>query len=842
VRHHRIYQALFLIALTALLVEVLLTRIFDVILWPNFSFMIISSAMFGVGLGGLFEVLRPVPDGANPAASLSRTALLFAITVWALPLLLNTIPFSVKRIGQDPLAQSLWFLVLYLVLLAPFFLAGLFICRLFASSPGTIRKLYFWDLSGAAVGTTVLIPLLPWLGPERLLLVTAIAALGAVALLSTTKRARLAVTTAAIAFVAIPIWCGDRYLTLALHENKRQVRTAIELGRLEFSRWDPVSQISVVDQPVRRNVPGYIGRKHVAYDGGTQSTDFFPFDGNVAALRRDLPQRLRQQFWQRGVLAAHYLRRDSGHTALIIGSAGGQETKAALMYGASDIDTVEMVGTVVDLATGPYADYIGGIFQRPEVHPHVGEGRSFLRASSKTYDVIQVFSNYTSSSAASGSGALTPVYLLTSEAFTEYFSHLSPNGILQINHHTYPRMISTAAAAWQGMDRADFRSHVAVIERQMPKTAPDYLPTLLIKMSPWSAREVADLKGFITLRADGEPPFALVENPLDPASSFLPDRFYAGQLSGKALTTPGYNVDSVSDDRPYFNFMHRSWLRLTPDRETGLNASTASFLNAQLRGGWIPSGWLHLIVTSIAGIVYGLLFVLVPLSMSRVGRETWPGKSSALIYFSLLGVSFIAIEILFIQIFMKLIGFPLYSVATVLTVTLVGAGLGSMTSDRIAGENSSRWPIPFIGIVLVGLIVWATYADVSARFMSEPMVVRIAAASAMILPMAFFMGMPFPMGMLELASKPRGAIAWAWSMNGLFSTIGGGLTVMLSLWLGFHATLLVALGIYASAVPVLVLLRRSKHAPATAIEGRVVPLGFIDALWRAAGLPTAADR
>ena len=48
-----------------------------------------------------------------------------------------------------------WFLILYIVLLAPFFFAGLTVCRIFSGRPKEIQRLYFWDLSGAAVGTAV---------------------------------------------------------------------------------------------------------------------------------------------------------------------------------------------------------------------------------------------------------------------------------------------------------------------------------------------------------------------------------------------------------------------------------------------------------------------------------------------------------------------------------------------------------------------------------------------------------------------------------------------------------------------------------------------------------------
>ena len=45
----------------------------------------------------------------------------------------------------------------------------------------------------------------------------------------------------------------------------------------------------------------------------------------------------------------------------------------------TSIDAVEMVGTVVELGKGRYADFIGRIFNDPRVNTVVGEGRSYLR-------------------------------------------------------------------------------------------------------------------------------------------------------------------------------------------------------------------------------------------------------------------------------------------------------------------------------------------------------------------------------------------------------------------------------------------------------------------------------
>ena len=99
-----------------------------------------------------------------------------------------------------------------------------------------------------------------------------------------------------------------------------------------------------------------------------------------------------------------------GAAVLVIGSAGGQEIKAALMYGASHVDGVELVDAVVELGKTTYAQYIGDLFHHPKVNVQVGEGRSYLRASQEKYDIIQIFSNHTSSSTGSGTGAMTPFW------------------------------------------------------------------------------------------------------------------------------------------------------------------------------------------------------------------------------------------------------------------------------------------------------------------------------------------------------------------------------------------------------------------------------------------------
>jgi hypothetical protein len=72
-------------------------------------------------------------------------------------------------------------------------------------------------------------------------------------------------------------------------------------------------------------------------------------------------------------------------------------------------------------------------------------------------------------------------------------------------------------------------------------------------------------------------------------------------------------------------------------------------------------------------------------------------------------------------------------------------------------------------------------------------------SSLLIFPLGFFLGMPLPLGILAIADQPRGAVAWAWGLNGLFTVIGGLASVVLGITLGFQATLIVALALYALA-------------------------------------------
>jgi hypothetical protein len=236
-----------------------------------------------------------------------------------------------------------------------------------------------------------------------------------------------------------------------------------------------------------------------------------------------------------------------------------------------------------------------------------------------------------------------------------------------------------------------------------------------------------------------------------------------------------------------------------PDDEKFTDYSTALILNSQLRKGIVPMDLIHLIVTAFVSLGFAALFLLLPLYRSEAGRARWSSKSASIVYFSCLGAGFIVLELVLIQVFMKLVGYPVHTYALVIFTLLIGAGSGSLTSGKLHITPSGKWTWPFVGIVVYGALLVLLYPAIFDRFLAASDPTRMAGAVLLLFPLGFFLGMPLPLGILALERQPRGAIAWAWGLNGLFTVIGGLLSVVLALALGFRATLFVALALYGVA-------------------------------------------
>ena len=816
----KFYIGIFLVALITLMTELTLIRVFDVILNSNLGYMTITCALFSFGLAGICVALKPGLLRGNTQELLSVCALLLAFSLIAMRPIMNSVSFQLRDIVEQPLTEIAEFSLIYMTLVVPFFLSGLIVTIVISVNAEKIRPLYFWDLTGAALGSVILIPFLPSIGPGGLLLFAAALSLFASGLWSTRRWWSAVTTLGGAVLVLIPFLWAPEYFEFKTHFEKGSFRAAKEAGgKLEFTRWDPIAKLDVFDLEQIDGVDIGSKSKGIAYDGGAQGTIVYPFDGDYRKLRDDIESRdlevFKKNFWSLGHLVSQFLKRDSHQKVMIIGSAGGQEVKAALMYGADHVDAVEMVPTVVELVKDRYATYSGNVLNHPNVRVRIGEARSELRASKEKYDVIQIYSNHTTSSIASGSGAVGPVYLQTAEAYREYFEHLTDNGVLHINHYGYPRMVTTAALAWQRMGRTDFQKHVVVFEAGDV----DFLPIFIVKMQPWTAEELHEITTFLATYPNRfHVDYRLVENPLRPEESFLAPDFYKGSFPAELMEHINYRIRPATDDRPYFAFFRKRFGLEKPDPKSFMNPSMAALLNTRVlspRVSFITMDTVHLLVTGAVSIVFAGVFIFLPLGFSDVGKARWPRKTSSMLYFACLGSGFIIFELVFIQIFMHFIGSPLYAYSTVIFVLLLAAGVGSHSSRFLRIDAEQRWTWPFVGILLSSTLILITHGAISHFFLGAPLVVRVFVAAVMIFPLGFFLGMPFPLGILALQHQPRGAIAWAWALNGLFTVVGGLASVLMSIVLGFRLTLIVAGAIYIVAFWCFARVRQTRPVSAT---------------------------
>ena len=769
----------FIVALTTLLYELTMIKIFDVLWYPNLAYMVISLGMFSLGMAGVIGALKTFSI-KNQNYTLAILCLCFAVSIVAIFPALETFRFDIKVFDSRPWeAIKNIFLVIFVVAL-PFLFSGMVLTIIFSSYSQHIRKLYFFDLVGASIGCLLIVPLVPIITPEGLIIFGSGLAFLAAGIFLNRRWSAVIIVLAMI--IAMAPFFKDGIFELTLHMDKRGIKYYKK--KIEHTYWDPISRIDVVD--FRKRL------KWIAYDGGQQTSYFVKFNGDFDSLRDDMEtENFKKHFWSWIIPAVHYLKRDTNQDVLILGSAGGTEIKAALVYGAKSVDAIELVGEVVRLGKEEYSSFTSNLFNHPKVNVMKGEARSFLRSTNKKYDIIQMLSNHSSSSIAAGSSALDPTYLQTAEAYVEYFSHLKDDGILQINHHAYPKILITAALAWKMMGRTDFEKYVAVFEF---RNGQDNLPTFVVKMSPWKKSEIKTLDKVLS-----DP----VVNPFDPDKTFLPDKAFNGNLSAATMARTHYRFIPSTDDRPYFKFhrkMEYAFSKLEADEKNMLNLSTALLMNSQIHSG-VPMDIVHLYIVGLGAIVFALIVVLVPLLFSKVGRKKWDHKRKVLGYFALLGVGFIFFELVSIHLFLKLIGYPLYAYTFVVFGYLVGAGIGSYCSQLIGISPDKRWWVPFLGIVITSISILILHPFVFDMFLQSSEWIRISITLLMITPLAFFLGMAFPLGVLQLSTTPykKQAIAWAWGINGLFTVIGSFLTVVFSLYFGFKITLVIAIGCYLLA-------------------------------------------
>ena len=126
---------------------------------------------------------------------------------------------------------------------------------------------------------------------------------------------------------------------------------------------------------------------------------------------------------------------------------------------------------------------------------------------------------------------------------------------------------------------------------------------------------------------------------------------------------------------------------------------------------------------------------------------------------------------------------------------LVFAGAGSAYSARKARPVS----VAVAGIVGIAIVYMLALPLLFGWLIGVAELLRVFLSVLLIAPLAFFMGMPFPLGLRHVAAKAPDFVPWAWGINGFASVISAVLAMLLAIHFGFTAVIVLALLFYMAA-------------------------------------------
>ena len=795
-----LFLATLLVSAAAISYEILLMRVLSIVQWHHFAYMIISLALLGYGASGTFIAINKRWLEARFELAFSFSALLFAVTMVVCFILGQRVPFNALEIVWNP-RQLLHLALIYLIYFVPFFFAACCIGLALTCRRTYISRIYFFDLIGAGLGAVLIIAALFLLSLPNALVMLAMLALVASAVMGIGANARNTLVGLQFAvLLVLLISQPQEWLFVRISEFKalNQAMQVVDSRVLKVSS-SPLGLVTVVESPrvPYRHAPGLsINTKFEVPEQMAVFTDadgmsvITRFDGNPDALG----------YLGDVTAALPYALLDAPHV-LIMGAAGGADVLLALHNGADRIVAVELNPDITDLVSDTYADFAGHLYDDPRITVHTGEARGYVTRSEQQYDLIQVA--LLDSFAASGSGvqALNESYLYTVEAIQAYLEHTAAGGVLAITRWLKlpPRdnlkLVATVIEALRQMGVAEPEQQIAMIRSWNTST-------LLVRNGVFSADDVAVIREFARSHS-----FDTAFYPAMPASDanrfnlldkpFLFDGITAllGNDAQDYIERYKFHIAPATDDKPYF-FHFFKWSALP------------EVMSLRQRGGasLIEWGYLVLIATVAQAAVAGAVLILLPLS--RIERNWPPGIGARMgVYFFLLGLAFLFVEIAFIQKFILFLSHPLYAVAVVLSGFLVFAGVGSAYSGRLTQRleqmEYSPVSIAVAGIVVITLLYVTLLPLLFQQLIGLAVGVKMVLSILFIAPLAFCMGMPFPLGLKQLANNAPDFIPWAWGINGFASVMSAALATLLAIEFGFTAVVVLALGFYAIAAAII---------------------------------------
>lgn len=810
-RHLPLYLGIFLIALSTLVLEIALTRVFSVSLWYQFGFMIISTALLGFGASGSWLAVRRDAFAGDIYAKLTRSTFLYSVSVLVAFMVMVHIPLDPLKpllpSTENPQAATIELVfymgLYYMVIVVPFFFAGLTLGRAFSVWSKEVGRLYFADLIGAGLGSfLVVLALYAFSGQQVVVLASIAAALAALAFSSAVQSdirpvylrpASIGVYALLLILLVLPL--ADKLFKLYIPPSK-PLHVAYDKENfpdmvLEYTGWTPFARIDVMWQP---GMKGQAWGLSGAYKGPLSDQKFITIDAAAMTAINYWTGTKDEIQWVNALPSSLVYRLQQHPNVLIIGPGGGVDVLVAWYNDPQHVTAAEINPRTVDIMKNQYREYSGGLYTDvPNVDVQVAEGRNFVARSQERYDVIQFSQVDTWAAAAAGAYSLTENYLYTQDAFRDYLDHLSDNGMLAIGRWYFEppgqplRLVTIGSAALSDIGVTDPSQHFIVVRAGNTSN-------VIMKKSPFTSEEIARIR-----EISGPYYFEVLYAPdmLNAQGNPFADFFNAKDKQAFYDHYP-LDVTPTTDDKPFF-FEYYGWTNF----------------------GTFRSGKLTLTVLLIQALALAAALILWPLWRFRRDGLSTRGAKRFLLYFIALGAGFIFIEIGLMQRFILFLGHPTFALSVVLFSLLLFSGLGSYLSSKLVPQGEDprhvlRWLVPALAVLMLVYIFMLPPVLRWGLGWSTPW--RILFSVLLIAPLGLLMGMPFPLGFRLVAQVNEPLTPWAWGVNGFASVVGSILSVMLAQTIGFSLVMALAIVIYLVGLGALLSLR-IEQSPTAAVSG-----------------------
>lgn len=776
----------------ALALEILLLRLLAIVHWYHFAYLVISIALLGYGISGTLVALGRNPLVGHWRRVLAASAVGFALAAPGSFLLAQQVPFNALEVAWSP-RPWLHLGGIALLLTVPFLCAatGLAVCL--AAFPRRVSRVYAADLWGAGAGAVAVLALLHWLTPlETLQAIAAAGWLAASGAFHGLPRVGKGAAGAAVLCALVMGLCPWP-VTLAMTPYKPLALTL----RLPESRqlWElshPMGLMSVVDSPGTpfHFAPG-LGLQH--HGALPEQLGVFRDGEGFEALNRYRGDRAELDFLGAAPSAAAFHLVPRGARVAVLGAGAGTAVLQAHFFESRRITAVERHPAYRRILQGRFREFAGWNHLAPQLHWVVSDPRGYLETHGQRYDVIQL-------PLAGGGGGFSPAsleadYALTREALAQYWERLAPGGVLVISRWISlpPRdELRMAHLIIQLLESRGLEAgaHLAVLRSWSSAT-------LLVKKGGLTDGNVERLKAFCRqqgfdpvywpgIRDDEVNHFNRMAEPLlhqGVVALLGPDR-------ARFLERYKFAIGTVSDDRPFFGQFFR-W-RTLPELLALIPRGGAGLMD------W---GYPILLITLGLSAVLSVCLIVLPLVVAR-GLPAAGGRPlEAVVYFGCLGLGFLSLEIAGIHQLTRLLHHPVYAAGAALAIFLLGAGAGSAwVRGACRAPREARRSVP----VVVGLI--------AAAALGLPVVIDALSAGAArgspwawllavagMCPLAFLLGMPFPLGLAAMAQRDPRGVPWAWCINGCASVLAGPLSTLLAMEWGFTWLRVAAVGFYGLA-------------------------------------------